>query len=100
MRQFEMKAEARTGAGSRNRRGLRREGRVPAVLCGMGAESRPLHVSARDFDEARKQHARIILLQLGGAAEPAIVHEVAWDTITQEPLHIDFQRINMKEKVV
>src|SRR5262249_4248475 len=81
-------------------RGLRREGRLPGILCGLGVETKPLHVSARDFDEARKQHARIILLQLAGATEPAIVHEVAWDTITQEPLHIDFQRINMNEKVV
>ena len=100
MRQYEMKAEARTNAGSRSSRGLRREGRIPAVLCGHGVETRPLHVSVREFDEARKQHARIILLQLAGATEPAIIHDVAWDTITQEPLHVDFQRINMNEKVV
>jgi large subunit ribosomal protein L25 len=95
-----MKAEVRTSAGSRNSRGLRREGRIPAVLCGHGVETRPLHVSVREFDEARKQHARVILLQLAGATEPAIIHDVAWDTITQEPLHVDFQRINMNEKVV
>jgi len=100
MRQYEMKAEVRTNAGSRSSRGLRREGRIPAVLCGQGVETRPLHVSVREFDEARKQHARIILLQLAGATEPAIIHDVAWDTITQEPLHVDFQRINMSEKVV
>ncbi len=100
MRQYEMKAEVRTSAGSRSSRGLRREGRIPAVLCGHGAESRPLHVSLKEFDEARKQHARVILLQLAGAKEPAIIHDVAWDTITQEPLHVDFQRINMNEKVV
>jgi large subunit ribosomal protein L25 len=100
MRQYEMKAEVRTSAGSRSSRGLRREGRIPAVLCGHGVETRPLHVSVREFDEARKQHARVILLQLAGATEPAIIHDVAWDTITQEPLHVDFQRINMNEKVV
>ncbi|HET6163553.1 MAG TPA: 50S ribosomal protein L25 [Planctomycetota bacterium] len=100
MRQYEMKAEVRTSAGSRSSRGLRREGRLPAVLCGHGVETRPLHVSVREFDEARKQHARVILLQLAGATEPAIIHDVAWDTITQEPLHVDFQRINMNEKVV
>ena len=100
MRQYEMKAEVRASAGSRSSRGLRREGRIPAVLCGHGVESRTLHVSLREFDEARKQHARVILLQLAGATEPAIIHDVAWDTITQEPLHVDFQRINMNEKVV
>jgi large subunit ribosomal protein L25 len=100
MRQYEMKAEVRTSAGSRSSRGLRREGRIPAVICGHGVETRPLHVSVREFDEARKQHARVILLQLAGATEPAIIHDVAWDTITQEPLHVDFQRINMNEKVV
>jgi large subunit ribosomal protein L25 len=100
MRQFEMMAEVRTGAGSRSSRGLRREGRLPAVLCGQGVETRPLHVSVREFEEARKLHARVIVLKLGGATEPAIIHDVAWDTITQEPLHVDFQRINMNERVV
>jgi len=100
MRQYEMMAEARTNAGSRSSRKLRRKDRIPAVLYGHGVKTRPLHVSVREFDEARKQHARIILLQLAGATEPAIIHDVAWDTITQEPLHVDFQRINMNEKVV
>jgi large subunit ribosomal protein L25 len=63
-------------------------------------ETRPLHVSVREFEEARKLHARVIVLKLGGATEPAIIHDVAWDTITQEPLHVDFQRVNMKEKIV
>ncbi len=100
MRQFEMKAELRTTSGSRVSRQLRRDGRLPGVVCGHGIESRPVHVSVKEFDEARKQHARIIMLQTGGQSEPAIIHDVAWDPMTQEPLHVDFQRINMNERIV
>jgi large subunit ribosomal protein L25 len=100
MRQFEMKAELRKSAGSRASRKMRREGRLPGVLCGHGVESRPLDVSVKDFEDARKKHARIIVLQLAGSAEPAIIHDIDWDVVTQEPLHVDFQRVDMKEKIV
>lgn len=100
MRQFEMKAEPRTTAGSRAARKMRREGSIPGILCGHGVESRSLSVTLKDFEEARKKHARIILLQLAGASEPAIIHDIDWDVVTQEPLHVDFQRVNMKEKIV
>jgi large subunit ribosomal protein L25 len=100
MRQFEMKAEVRKTAGSRASRKMRREGRLPGVLCGHGVESRALDVSVKDFEDARKKHARIIVLQLGGATEPAIIHDIDWDVVTQEPLHVDFQRVDMKEKIV
>jgi len=100
MRQFEMKAELRKTAGSRASRKMRREGRLPGVLCGHGVESRPLDVSVKDFEDARKKHARIIVLQVAGASEPAIIHDIDWDVVTQEPLHVDFQRVDMKEKIV
>src|SRR5262249_32144310 len=73
---------------------------LPGILCGQGTESRAVTVSTKDFEEARKKHARIIVLQLSGAAEPAIIHDIDWDVVTQEPLHVDFQRVNMKEKIV
>jgi large subunit ribosomal protein L25 len=100
MRQFEMKAELRNSAGSRASRKMRREGRLPGVLCGHGVESRSLDVSVKDFEDARKKHARIIVLQIAGATEPAIIHDIDWDVVTQEPLHVDFQRVDMKEKIV
>ena len=57
-------------------------------------------MSVKDFEDARKKHARIIVLQLAGATEPAIIHDIDWDVVTQEPLHVDFQRVNMNEKIV
>lgn len=99
MKTFEMKADRRERVGSRGSRGLRNDGRVPAVLCGKGTESLALHVAYKDFEAARKAHARIVMLQLDGKVEAAVVHEVAWDTLSQAPLHIDFQRVNMNEKI-
>jgi large subunit ribosomal protein L25 len=99
MKTFDMKAERRGEVGSRESRRLRRDGRLPAVLCGRGTESLSLHVSAKDFETARKLHARIVMLQLDGKSEPAVVHDVDWDPLSQEPNHVDFQRVNMSEKI-
>ena len=99
MKTFDLKAERRTGLGSRQSRALRSEGRLPIVLCGRGQESLALHVSAKEFENARKQHARVVMLGLDGKQEPAVVHDVDWDTMSQEVAHVDFQRINMSEKI-
>jgi large subunit ribosomal protein L25 len=99
MQTFEIQAERRAAVGSAASRRLRREGRLPAILCGRGGESLALHVSVKDFDAARKKHARILMLQIDGRAEPAVIHDVAFDVITQEPAHVDFQRVSMKERI-
>ncbi len=99
MKTFDMKADRREGVGSRGSRNLRNDGRVPAVLCGKGTESVALHVAYKDFEAARKAHARVVMLQLDGKVEAAVVHDVAWDTMSQAPLHVDFQRVNLNEKI-
>lgn len=99
MKTFDMKAERRGDVGSRASRALRRSGRLPAVLCGKGTESTAVHVDAKDFEAARKAHARIVMLQLEGRTEPAVVHDVDWDVMSQQPAHVDFQRIDMNEKI-
>jgi large subunit ribosomal protein L25 len=99
MKTIDMKAERRNEVGSAACRRLRRDGRLPAILCGKGVESLSLHVSAREFDDARKKHARILMLQLDGASEPAVIHDVKWDVMEQRPAHVDFQRVNMAEKI-
>jgi len=99
MQTFEMKAERRDRPGTAASRRLRREGRLPAILCGRGTESLALHVSAKDFEAARKKHARVLMLQIDGKSEPAIIHEVDWDILSQEPAHVDLQRVNMSERI-
>jgi large subunit ribosomal protein L25 len=94
-----MKAERRDSVGSAASRRLRHEGRVPAVLCGHGGESLALHVSAKDFEAARKNRARVLMLQFDNHTEPAVVHDVAWDILSQEPAHVDFQRVDMKQRI-
>lgn len=99
MKTVEMKAERRTSVGSRASRRLRHEGRLPGVLCGKGVESIAVHVSARDFQNARKQHARIVMLALDGASEPAVIHEVYHDPLGHDASHVDFQRVNLSERI-
>ncbi len=99
MQTIEIKVERRDRMGSSASRRLRREGRLPANLCGHGAESLALHVSAKEFDDARKHRARVLMLKLDGKSEPAVIHDVQWDFLTQRPSHVDFQRVKMTERI-
>ncbi|HEX2254085.1 MAG TPA: 50S ribosomal protein L25 [Thermoanaerobaculia bacterium] len=91
-----------TGTGAAKR--LRREGLIPAIVYGGGRDSKPIQIPRRYLlDLLRKsgsEHA-VFLLKLGGSGQSrhCMVREMEIDPMTREILHVDFQRVNMKEKV-
>ena len=91
-----------TGTGAAKR--LRREGMIPAIVYGGGRDSKPIQIPRRYLlDLLRKSgsdHA-VFLLKLGstGQSRHCMVREMEVDPMTREILHVDFQRVNMKEKV-
>jgi large subunit ribosomal protein L25 len=95
--------ERREKTGTAASNGLRRRGKVPAVLYGHGTE--PLHVafSVRDFDDLlfhRGGRTGVITLKLDGAKpETALVREVMRNPVTRQILHVDLQRVSERESV-
>lgn len=99
MNQVELQAEKREKVGSANSRKLRREGRLPASLYGHGGESFGLHIDGKAYRDAMRHGAMLVNLRFDGGNESAVVHDVQYDTLSQEPIHVDFLRVNLLEKV-
>jgi large subunit ribosomal protein L25 len=92
----------RTGFGSRNARRLRRTGFVPAVIYGRGGDELNVSVSRKDFMDTvgYSTSTGIIELKMGRKSPvTAIVKDIQWDMISDDPIHIDFLRVSADQIV-
>lgn len=94
-----LQTEPRTSKGSKVSRHLRRQGRIPAVLYGHGGENVMLSIGARDLDQVLKLGLRVLDLAVAGASEKVMVKDVQYDPMGDEPIHVDFTRIVMGQKI-
>ena len=84
--------------GKLNNGRLRREGILPAVLYGHGKEPISLSVSADSLRATMRHGAKVVDLK-GAADGQALLQEVQWDTFQQHILHVDFLRVDAKDRV-
>lgn len=97
----EISAKQRTEVGKRLNT-LRRQGVLPAVLYGPGMESTPLSVSAKDFENVLREAGETSLVELrveGGNVHNVLIHDVAKDPLTLEPIHADFYAVRMDRPI-
>ncbi len=85
----------REATGTRRVRQLRDENKVPAVLYGDGQQSLPIAIDHDELTKHLRHHLRVYQLDLAGKTQGCYLKEVQWDTLTDEPLHVDFQRIDL-----
>lgn len=78
---------------------LRREGKIPAILYGHGEQCVDLTVT-REAVEAMVRHGSKTVELRGAVSTPALVRELQWNTYGTEPLHVDFLRIDLAEKIL
>ncbi len=81
---------------------LRRQGWIPAVLYGRHISPLPIQVEGRELQRVLSQArggARLITLQVDGETHLALIREVQREPIRREILHVDFQAIEMTEKI-
>ncbi|RMF45461.1 MAG: 50S ribosomal protein L25 [Planctomycetota bacterium] len=90
--------EKREQIGTNAVRKLRREGKVPAILYGHGKSNEPLAVRRDALVRLLDSGVKLVKLQ-GGAKATALVRDVAWDAFGIEVLHVDFNRVSLKEMV-
>ncbi len=84
----------RTGTGGA--RAARREGLVPGVLYGGPRGPVPISVKANELRKAintGKLIAQMVDLEHKGERQPVIARDIQFDPVTDEPLHIDFYRV-------
>ena len=94
-----IRVQKREQTGTKKIRRLRDENKVPAVLYGEGKESLPIAIDHDELTRHLRHHLRIYKLDLAGKTQGCYLKEVQWDTLTDEPLHVDFQRIDLAKPI-
>jgi len=83
-----------------NLRELRESGWIPAVIYGQG-KPQSVVVESRAFYKAVQTSGKnaIFTINVDGKKAPGIVKEIQWQVLTHKPIHIDFQRIDVNQKL-
>jgi large subunit ribosomal protein L25 len=82
--------------------GLRRAGRLPAVVYGRGIDSANVTVDTHEFDQLRRHTGPNALVDLsidGKKAQPVLVHAVQVHPVNRRPLHVDLFLVRMTEEL-
>jgi large subunit ribosomal protein L25 len=92
----------RTGKGGN--RQARMRGQIPAVVYGSGKDSVPIQVNRKSFIEMMRKAGSenpVLLLKLSdtGQERHAMIRDMQRDPVSRQVIHIDFQRIEMTDKV-
>lgn len=95
-----LKAEKRKLTGRKVKK-LRREGVLPGNVYGKKVKSEEVQVDIKEFKKVFDQAGEtgLIDLTLGTTKKPVLVHDVQLDSVTDEPIHVDFMQVDLKEKV-
>jgi large subunit ribosomal protein L25 len=99
---IEVQKREKTGKGS-NRK-ARSRGQIPAVVYGSGKDSVPIQVDRKTFLDLMKKagsETPLFLLKLSdtGQERHAMVRDLQTDPVSRQVIHIDFQRVDMTQKV-
>ncbi len=102
-----LEAETRENLTNGQLKDLRKSGWIPAVLYG-GTKKKSskkedglglLKVPEKSFLKILNNHNAIVELKWGSQVEHVVIKEVQRDVVTEGCLHVDFQRINLTEKL-
>lgn len=95
-----LKVEKRTVLGKKVKQ-LRREGIVPGNVYGKDMKSQAVQLPLKDFLAVFNEvhETGLIDLSLGNETIPVLIHNVAMNVKTSTPLHADFFKVNLKEKI-
>jgi len=102
MKTIPIAAEVREESGKGSARSTRREGRIPGVLYGQGENVR-LSVDRKEFVKAlHDAHGENVIFDVtlpGQTPLKSIARDVQHDPVTHAATHVDFQHIDMSQKI-
>ena len=101
MEKVTISAAAREGIGVKGALSkIRAEKKIPAVIYGGQKEPVSVTVSVKALDKIVKAGKNTLVeMDLNGAKELALVKEIQYHAVTDNPIHADFQRVSMKDKM-
>ena len=97
-----LKATKRTSASTGQVNKLRSDGFIPAVLYGgkkdnLNISLKKLHL--QNFINTETFMSKVFELDIDGNPEKALPRDIAYDPVSDEPIHIDFMRITKGSKL-
>lgn len=104
MADFTLLVQERSATGSRACRAIRRQGEVPGVLYHRGDESIAVALGLKEFTHLAKQAkpSQVFTLKSDSPrldGRPALVREIARDSVKGQVLHVDLQAMREDEEV-
>ncbi len=103
MELINLKAEVRKGKGKGHAHFLRKNGLVPGIMYGPETEPVMLSLSANALTNMVRKYGStglFIKLDLPEESKTVMLKEFQMDTFNLNCLHVDFQEINLDEKIV
>jgi len=98
-----LKATKRTSASTGQVNKLRSEGFIPAILYGGKENNLKISLKKLHLQELIKTEtfmSKVFDLDIDGNSEKALPREIAYDPVSDEPIHIDFIRIVKGSKII
>ncbi len=98
----QLNATAREGVGKGAARAIRRQGRVPAVIYGLGTPAQPISI---DFNETKRLIyaggflSTLFEIDVDGQKTRVIPRDYQLDKVKDFPLHVDFLRVAKGAKI-
>lgn len=80
---------------------LRKEGNIPAAIYGPGYKSQSVSVSFKDFVKIYKKakETGVVYLKFNSDELPILIKNVQRHPVNDRILHIDFRKIDLKQKI-
>jgi large subunit ribosomal protein L25 len=100
MEKLTLTAQPRTVVGKKVKT-LRKEGIVPGNIFGKDFKSTAIQISEKDFRKIFKEAGEtgIVEVKVKDQTYPALIHKVQKDPLSNKQIHVDFHKINLKEKI-
>ena len=98
----EIKASARTRAGTGGAREVRRQAGVPAIIYGNGGAPQSVALPSNELVNLINRGrflSKVIELDVDGAKTRVIPREVQVDPVNGKPVHVDFQRVDANSRI-
>jgi len=100
--QIQVTASKREEQGSGASRRLRRDGKLPGIIYGGGAEATPVtfdHNELYHLLQKESFHATVLTIDVDGSKQSAVLRDAQWHAFKPQVLHIDFQRVDATHKI-
>jgi len=98
-----LKAIKRDGTSSGSNNKLRSEGLIPAILYGGKTPNQNISIQLKEIRNIINSDtflSKVLELEIEGKKEKVIPRDVAFNVVSEEPIHIDFMRIVSGKKII